>query len=229
MLKSSSIGTRAKLIGVNRVRQSCRGDGTGNPISHGALTDSRRIVCAEREKMEKNVGFAAAQPSAPLPLAPPSYEEAIANAGGASTHPPVVPTPYPLGSAPVQMPMPYHQPPNQTTIPTPSVYPGSSHSTSQPRFNPELNSVPQTEVRVMQHHTVYAIGPNAVKMTCPTCRADIKTTTISDHQPSAHICCIVLCLLGCCLCSCLPYCMNAFMSVHHFCPNCKNYIGTWKG
>ncbi|XP_071556014.1 uncharacterized protein [Temnothorax nylanderi] len=146
--------------------------------------------------MEKNVGFAAAQPSAPLPMAPPSYEEAIANAGGAPTHPPVVPTTYPLGNAPVQMPMPYHQPPNQTTIPTPSVYPGSSHSTSQPRFNPELNSVPQTEVRVMQHHTVYAIGPNAVKMTCPTCRADIKTTTISDHQPSAHICCIVLCLLG---------------------------------
>lgn len=87
-----------------------------------------------------------------------------------------------------------NQPPNQTTMPTPSVYPGSSHPTSQ-RFNAELNSVPQ-EVRVMQHHIVYALGPNAVKMSCPTCHADIKTTTISDHQPSAHICCIVLCLLG---------------------------------
>lgn len=57
--------------------------------------------------MEKNVGFSATttQFSAPLPTAPPSYEEAIANAGGAPTQPPVVPIPYPLGNAPVQMPM----------------------------------------------------------------------------------------------------------------------------
>lgn len=53
--------------------------------------------------MEKNVGFNAA--NAHLPTAPPSYEEAIANAGTASTHPSVVPTPYPLGNA-AQMPMP---------------------------------------------------------------------------------------------------------------------------
>lgn len=58
--------------------------------------------------MEKNLGFGGinAPPSAPLPTAPPSYEEAIANAGGAPTHPPVVPTQYPPGSAPLQMPMP---------------------------------------------------------------------------------------------------------------------------
>ncbi|XP_011166353.1 lipopolysaccharide-induced tumor necrosis factor-alpha factor homolog isoform X2 [Solenopsis invicta] len=179
--------------------------------------------------MEKNIGFGA-QSSAPLPTAPPSYEEAIANTGGAPTHPPVVPAPYPVGHASVQMPMPYIQPLNQTTMPTPSLHPGSSQSTLQPRFNAELNPVTQPEhVRVVQHHIVYALGPNAVKMSCPTCGADIKTTTMSDHQPSAHICCIVLCLLGCCLCSCLPYCMNAFMSVHHYCPNCKSYIGTWKG
>lgn len=36
-------------------------------------------------------------------------------------------------------------------------------------------------------------------------------------------------IFRCCLCSCLPYCMSNFMSVHHFCPKCKNYIGTWKG
>lgn len=84
------------------------------------------------------------------------------------------------------------QPPNQTTMPTPSIYPGSSQS--QP-FNAEPNSVPQPEVRVV-HHVAYTLGPHSVKMSCPSCHADIKTTTISDHQPSAHICCIVLCLLG---------------------------------
>lgn len=58
--------------------------------------------------MEKNIGFSAtnAQPSAPLPTAPPSYEEAIANTGGAPLHPPVGSIPYPLGTAPVSMPMP---------------------------------------------------------------------------------------------------------------------------
>ncbi|XP_012232328.1 lipopolysaccharide-induced tumor necrosis factor-alpha factor homolog [Linepithema humile] len=182
--------------------------------------------------MEKNVGFSAAnaQPSNLLPTAPPSYEEAIANTG-VPMNPPVGSAPYPLGITPVPMamPMPYNQPPNQITMPAPSA---SSQSTSQPHFNVESNSmssVSRPEVRVIHHHLTYALAPNPVKMACPTCHADIKTTTISDHQPSAHVCCIVLCLLGCCLCSCLPYCMSAFMSVHHFCPNCKNYIGTWKG
>lgn len=170
--------------------------------------------------MEKNVNLG--HSSAPLPSAPPSYEEAIASAGE-SMRPPVSSPPYPLGSATVPMPMPYNQPPNQTTMPT-----STSQPTSQPRFSAiETSSLPQN-VRVV-HHVSYTLGPNPVKLSCPTCHADIKTTTISDHQPSAHICCIILCLLGCCLCSCLPFCMSAFMSVHHFCPNCKNYVGTWKG
>lgn len=178
--------------------------------------------------MEKNIGFSATNTSAPLPTAPPSYEEAIASTGGAPLHPPVGSTPYPLGTAPTPMPMPYNQPPNQMTMPMPTIHAGTSQSTSQLRFNAEPHSAPQPEVRVI-HPVTYTLGPNSVKMSCPSCHADIKTTTISDHQPTAHICCIVLCLLGCCLCSCLPYCMSAFMSVHHFCPNCKNYIGTWKG
>lgn len=54
--------------------------------------------------MEKNIGLSAPA-SAPLPTAPPSYEEAIANTG-APLHPPIGSTPYPLGSAPPPMPMP---------------------------------------------------------------------------------------------------------------------------
>jgi len=91
-----------------------------------------------------------------------------------------------------------NQPPNQTTMPIPSgIHPATSQSTSQSHFNAtETSSLPQPEVRVIHQHVAYALGPNPVKMSCPTCHADIKTTTISDHQPSAHICCIVLCLLG---------------------------------
>ena len=190
--------------------------------------------------MEKNIGFASgsAQPSAPPPTAPPSYEEAVGNV----TSPPLQPNipPYPVG--PSAMPLPsYNQPPNKPTMPFPPNYsaasgeptvhggaPSQAHHTANPsQFQPPLPV--STEVRIIHQPVTYAMSPNPIKMTCPTCHASVKTATISDHQPSAHICCIVLCLLGCCLCSCLPYCMSSFMSVHHFCPNCKNYIGTWKG
>ncbi|XP_066584902.1 lipopolysaccharide-induced tumor necrosis factor-alpha factor homolog isoform X2 [Prorops nasuta] len=167
--------------------------------------------------------------SAPPPTAPPSYEEAIANAtlpnlGG-------VP-PYPVGSS--SMPLP-DQVPNTTGPPIPMPMPMPAPPNYAPghvpptQFNAEHNFSPPPEVRIIHQQVTLSLGPNSVKMTCPSCQAEIKTSTISDHQASAHICCIILCLLGCCLCSCLPYCMSAFMSVHHFCPYCKSYIGTWKG
>lgn len=58
--------------------------------------------------MEKNTGFSAptVQPSAPLPTAPPSYEEAIAYAGALPVHSAVTSPPYPAGTAAVPMPMP---------------------------------------------------------------------------------------------------------------------------
>lgn len=181
--------------------------------------------------MEKNLGFGDGSPqaTAPPPTAPPSYEEAVASAAS-MPHQPINIPPYPVG--PSAMPMPaYNQPPNQTTMPLPSNYSGPSEPTSQSQTqrNANPNFVPPQEFRIIHQNVTYSLSPNPVKMTCPTCHADIKSTTISDHQPTAHICCIVLCLLGCCLCSCLPYCMSTFMSVHHFCPNCKSYIGTWKG
>lgn len=180
--------------------------------------------------MEKNIGFASGstQPSAAPPSAPPSYEEAVENAVRISLQPNI--PPYPVGSS--SMPIPTHNPPpNQTTMPYPPNYLGSSEPPSQSQipYNANPNTVPPPEFRVVYQPVIFSLTPNPTKTTCPTCHASIKTTTISDHQPSAHLCCIVLCLLGCCLCSCLPYCMSSFMSVHHFCPKCKNYIGTWKG
>ncbi|XP_003423956.1 lipopolysaccharide-induced tumor necrosis factor-alpha factor homolog [Nasonia vitripennis] len=165
-------------------------------------------------------GATAPEATAPLPSAPPSYEEAVGlPLGGISMPMPgmtgmaPVPAgvpgapPYPVMGTPMPMPTP-HGVPTAAQIP--------AHTTNRP-----------VEVRVVHQHV--SLGPNPVKMSCPSCHADIKTTTMSDHQPSAHVCCIILCLLGCCLCSCLPYCLSAFLSVHHFCPNCKAYIGTWKG
>lgn len=50
--------------------------------------------------MEK--GFV--QPSAPLPTAPPSYEEAIADSGGVPAQSSVANPPYPVGAAAMPMP-----------------------------------------------------------------------------------------------------------------------------
>lgn len=165
-------------------------------------------------------------PTAPLPTAPPSYEEAVAQSGYVANLPNS--PPYPAAGSQMPMPTPFvpqgtsapiTAPPSQSNAPYPQQF-GAQQTFSPP---------PPQEVRIVHQHVAVSLGPNAVKMRCPTCHVDIKTTTVSDHQPSAHICCFILCLLGCCLCSCLPYCMSAFLSVHHFCPNCKTYIGTWKG
>lgn len=179
--------------------------------------------------MENNIGFASgsAQPSAP-PSAPPSYEEAVENVARVPRQPAI--PPYPVGLP--SMPIPTHNPPsNQTITPYPTNYSGTGKLPQQPQTqcNANPNPVPPAEVRVVYQPVIFSVGPTPTKTTCPTCHSSIKTTTLSDHQPSAHFCCIVLCLLGCCLCSCLPYCMSSFRSVHHFCPKCKNYIGTWKG
>ncbi|CAK9833949.1 Lipopolysaccharide-induced tumor necrosis factor-alpha factor homolog [Anthophora retusa] len=181
------------------------------------------------------------EPSAPPPTAPPSYEEAIENAARLP-RPPHIP-PYPVGPSP--MPVPVHnQPPIQASIssvppyptassvpPYPPTYSGPSelpsHSQTQGNANP--SSAPAPEIRVVYQPVIYSLSSSPTKTTCPTCHASIKTITVSDHQLSAHLCCILLCLLGCFLCSCLPYFMSSFMDVRHFCPKCKNYIGKWKG
>ncbi|XP_012253223.2 lipopolysaccharide-induced tumor necrosis factor-alpha factor homolog [Athalia rosae] len=172
----------------------------------------------------------------PPPTAPPSYDEAMTNAP--LPYPPPNSAQFPIQGMQMPMPASYGQPSTAMPMPMPmttshaqpkpqQVQPGCQYP--QQNIAPQAYAPPPTQITYVQQTVAYALGPNSVKMTCPTCRADIKTTTVSDHQASAHICCIILCLLGFCLCSCLPYCMSAFMSVHHSCPNCKTYIGTWKG
>ncbi|XP_043287871.1 lipopolysaccharide-induced tumor necrosis factor-alpha factor homolog [Venturia canescens] len=150
----------------------------------------------------------------PPPSAPPSYEEAVGSIGMINPHRNLAP--YPTGQP--GMPTPYA--PAGIVPPSMSDAPSDTYAVQAPT---------RTEIRVVRQPVPYALGPNPVKMQCPTCMANVKTSTVSQRQPSAHICCIILCVLGCCLCSCLPYCMSAFLTVHHYCPSCSVYIGTWKG
>ncbi|KAI4479275.1 hypothetical protein M0802_014402 [Mischocyttarus mexicanus] len=148
--------------------------------------------------MSKNIASSNSnmEPSAPveasLPAGPPTYEEAIAY-GGEVPNPP-----YPIGITSMPMSPNYNQPPKQITmpVPMPSSYVVPTDRNVSQSFNTDQNFAPPPEVRIIHQHVTFALGPHAIKMTCPSCHADIKTTTISDHQPAAHICCIILCLLG---------------------------------
>ncbi|XP_046753339.1 lipopolysaccharide-induced tumor necrosis factor-alpha factor-like [Diprion similis] len=174
----------------------------------------------------------------PPPTAPPSYDEAVANtAAGPRLYPPPSSAPYPTADTAMPLPGSYNPPPAAMPMPMPMPETHSQPQSFQPRpaapYPQQQNTAPQSyvtpaQIQVVQRTVTYAVGPNPIKMLCPNCRADIKTTTVSEHQTNAHICCIILCLLGCCLCSCLPYCSNAFVNIHHSCPNCKAYIGTYK-
>ncbi|KAK0088129.1 hypothetical protein PV325_013125 [Microctonus aethiopoides] len=170
------------------------------------------------------------RPTAPPPsptALPPTYEEAIAQSM-AMTNPSLNAPPYPTVDTRLSITTPYAQP----TVHIPQINRNDGPVCHEPQ--PPYNSLPPsypitTEARATRQGGTYVLGHTPVKMQCPSCLTDIKTSTVSDHQPMAHICCLILCILGCCLCSCLPYCMSAFMTVHHFCPRCKVYIGTWKG
>lgn len=72
------------------------------------------------------------------------------------------------------------------------------------------------------------VGPNRAQLRCPQCSKLVTTTIETSCQKTAHIACLILCLIGCCLCSCIPYCLESFKNVHHKCPECKAYIGTYK-
>ncbi|XP_011499085.1 PREDICTED: lipopolysaccharide-induced tumor necrosis factor-alpha factor homolog [Ceratosolen solmsi marchali] len=152
----------------------------------------------------------------PLPSAPPSYEEAIGL--------PTVPTITTILDAPRAPPYPIAD--NSMPMPTPILAPTTQILVTRQQ---RTNATQPLEVRVTNEHVTPLLASNSVKITCPSCHADVKTNTVSEHQPIAHLCCVLLCMAGCCFCSCLPYCLNAFLSVHHVCPNCKAFIGTWKG
>ncbi|XP_044018709.1 lipopolysaccharide-induced tumor necrosis factor-alpha factor homolog isoform X2 [Aphidius gifuensis] len=173
----------------------------------------------QESEMSSSRPIATAPPPPPSPSAlPPSYEEAIATSIR-MTNSPVNITSY---TSRLPLSTPYIQPTVHMPHPVNSECDTSSYS--PPPAYPITSGI-----RIVRPPRTYNLAPGAVKMQCPSCSLEIKTSTVSDHQPMAHFCCLILCILGCCLCSCLPYFMSAFMTVHHFCPRCKVYIGTWKG
>ncbi|XP_058059756.1 lipopolysaccharide-induced tumor necrosis factor-alpha factor homolog [Anopheles bellator] len=71
------------------------------------------------------------------------------------------------------------------------------------------------------------VGPDPVTITCPSCRATVRTKVKHRSNTSTHACAFLLwifwwpCLL-------VPYCCGCCKNANHYCPNCKAFIGSYK-
>jgi len=148
---------------------------------------------------------AAEAPTAPpnqqgMPEAPPSYEATMSGAAGGFVVPP--------GDQDQSNKGPYQAapPPQQQQQPGPG-----------------------GQTVIVQYMNPPAFGHSPVNMVCPHCQAQIRTTTDSEPGPLAWILAGVMCVVGLWMCACIPCCMDSLNSVTHKCPNCKNFLGRYKG
>lgn len=61
-------------------------------------------------------------------------------------------------------------------------------------------------------------------MLCPLCHSLIITNVSYSTTSKTHLIAVLLCPILCCF---LPYCLN-WKNVHHVCPECEQYIGTYE-
>jgi len=156
------------------------------------------------------------------PDAPPSYNESVgqppynpgaAAAGGfVAGAPPMDPTKGMAPGYPQQAPG----------------YPGAGGvPPPPPGYAPPPMGAPPQQVVVVVNAPNY--GPRPVDMICPHCQAQIKTSTESEPGPMAWILAGVLCVVGLWVCACVPCCIDSLNTVTHKCPNCKHFLGRYKG
>lgn len=73
------------------------------------------------------------------------------------------------------------------------------------------------------------LGPFCTLVNCPRCKQDVYTVVKSNANCAAWAWGVLLCCIGCaCGCCCIPCFMDRFRHIHHYCPNCKCKIGTYK-
>jgi len=90
-------------------------------------------------------------------------------------------------------------------------------------------AAPGTQTVIVQYMNPPNFGHNPVNMTCPHCQSQVRTSTDSEPGALAWILAGVLCVVGLWPCACIPCCIDSLNSVTHKCPNCKNFLGRYKG
>jgi len=166
---------------------------------------------------------------ATAPEAPPSYQETMGQ------------QPYPHASAgaggfvPGAVPPPSMPPPQDPTKGmAPGYVPGSAAPPPPPGYLPppqggQMGPPPPQQQRIVVVVNQPNFGPRPVDMMCPHCQCQIRTTTESEPGVMAWILAGVLCVVGLWPCACIPCCIDTLNSVTHKCPNCKHFLGRYKG
>jgi len=145
-----------------------------------------------------------------MPEMPPSYEQSTGPPGGFV--------------APQAQGYPQQGYPQQKMGPPPPANYG------QPMHQglPPQTGVPVQQV-VVQYVQAPQFGHRPVTMTCPHCQNHVTTSIESEPSAMAWIVGAVLCVMGLWCFSCIPCCIDSMQSVTHKCPNCKNFLGRYKG
>jgi len=154
-----------------------------------------------------------------MPDAPPSYTESVGQApqgaGGFSAPPPT----QEMKGGPL---------PGAVPAPQPYMAPGAVPAGATTYVQGMPAAPPGTQqVVVVVNPPNY--GPNPVDMVCPHCQCQIRTSTDSEPGPLAWIFAGILCVVGLWPCACVPCCIESLNSVTHKCPNCKAFLGRYKG
>lgn len=109
----------------------------------------------------------------------------------------------------------------------PQQAPGYPAAGVPPGYAPPPMGAPPQQVVVVVNAPNY--GPHPVDMICPHCQCQIKTSTESEPGAMAWILAGVLCVVGLWPCACIPCCIESLNTVSHKCPNCKHFLGRYKG
>jgi len=148
---------------------------------------------------EKGAYPPASAPQGGFPEAPPSYEATVAGAAGGFVDP------------------------NHKSQPPPPLPPQQQGAPGG-----AAGAAP-TQTVIVQYMNPPNFGHNPVNMTCPHCQSQVRTSTDSEPGALAWILAGVLCVVGLWPCACIPCCIDSLNSVTHKCPNCKNFLGRYKG
>merc|ERR1711997_396079 len=100
----------------------------------------------------------------------------------------------------------------------------------QPGYQPPPGQYQQQPQRVVVVQLPSPnFGPNPIEMMCPHCQSQVRTSTESEPGALAWILAGILCVVGLWPCACVPCCIDSLNSVTHKCPNCRQFLGRYRG
>ena len=72
------------------------------------------------------------------------------------------------------------------------------------------------------------LGTNPTHIHCSQCGAQVLSKTTPKAGLLTWLIAGALFLVGCWPCCCIPCCLEDCQDFEHFCPQCNNYLGTYK-